>query len=1041
MQLPRLAVRRPITTAMLLISVLVVGAIAFARLPLAYLPEVDVPFIGIQIPFPNSDPMQVEKELIKPVEEVLSTLSGVKKLHSSASADEAQFWLEFDWGEELDVVRMQVSEKMELVKGDLPPTIGEIVIFSFNTNDIPVVEARVSARGVDLSESYDLIEARILNRIRRVPGVARVDLDGVRPREIDIDLVLERVREHNVDVGELIQKLQAATSNVVLGRVEQSGMRFTARALGEFQSVEELGDLVIDERGLRLRDVAEVTYEEPPIPHGRHLDLQYAIGLTVFKESTANTVEVVRRVMSVIENDINNDPLLQGVTLFVWDDQGEEITGGINGLLKAGTIGALLAVLSLYFFLRRFDSTLIVSLSIPFSIIAACGVLYFMGKTLNILSMMGLMLAVGMLVDNAVVVLESIDRLHRTEKDRNKAALDGARQVSIAVAASTLTTLIVFLPLIIGARTDLTTWLKEIGIAITIALTCSLFSSLTLIPLMSAHFLGKKRSRPIPVIAWLEERYSRILRWTLGHRWKTFGILVGILVLGIVPFAAGLVESAIFSGTVNERLFLRFEFADFTYKSQAERAIDRVEVVLDANRERFHIASIYSFYQENRAQITMVLDRKNFTDEEVRELRNEIREVLPEIAGAKLYFDDDADTGGDTTYFAVKFFGQDTGLLESFANEAARRIETLEGVQDVRTSFRDAQREIEVKIDRERAQRLGLTAQDVADIFSFTLGAMRLPRFNAGDREVETWLALRLEDRENLEDLKKLQFGGGAGSDAGRRPVQLGEVADFRVVERPREIERENRKVRVAVRATYEGEKWNDTQQEIEGLMDAFDLPPGYSWSWNDRLVEQQDQSQQMAVNFLLALVLVYLVMASLFESLAQPFAILFSILFALPGAAWMLAATGSTFNLMAQIGLLILMGIVVNNGIVLLDHVNQLRRGGLDREAAILRAGRERLRPILMTAATTVIGLVPLAIRGPATGGIFYYPLARTVMGGLLSSAVLTLIALPFISVLIEELAIWARGLWAASRPARPAVSPALPEVAGAPAGGDSID
>ncbi len=1041
MQLPRLAVERPITTAMILISILVLGGIAFARLPLAYLPEVDVPFIGVQVPYPNSDPTQIEKEIIKPVEEMLSTLSGVKKLHSSATADEAQFFLEFDWGEELDVVRMQVSEKMDLVRGDLPPTIGEIVIFSFNTNDIPVVEARVSARGVDLSESYDLIEARILNRIRRVPGVARVDLDGVRPREIDIDLVLDRVREHNVDVGDLIQKLQAATSNVVLGRVEQSGMRFTARALGEFNSVEELGNLVIDERGLRLRDIAEVTYEEPPIPHGRHLDLQYAIGLTVFKESTANTVEVVRRVMSVIENDINNDPLLQGVTLFVWDDQGEEISGGINGLLKAGTIGALLAVLSLYFFLRRFDSTLIVSLSIPFSIVAACGVLFFMGKTLNILSMMGLMLAVGMLVDNAVVVLESIDRLHRTEKDRKKAALIGARQVSIAVAASTLTTLIVFLPLVIGASTDLTTWLREIGIAITIALSCSLFSSLTLIPLMSAHFLGRKRSRPIPAIVWLEERYARILGWTLGHRWKTAGLLLGILGLGVVPFAAGLVESAIFSGTVNERLFLRFEFADFTYKSQAERAIDKVETVLDANRERFHIASIYSFYQENRAQITMVLDRKNFTDDEVRELRNEIREELPEIAGAKLYFDDDADTGGDTTYFAVKFFGQDTGLLEDFANEAARRIETLEGVQDVRTSFRDAQREIEVRIDRARAERLGLTAQDVADIFSFTLGAMRLPRFNAGDREVETWLALRLEDRENLEDLKKLQFGGGAD---GRRPVQLGEVADFRVVERPREIERENRKVRVAVRATYEGESWNDTQEEIEGLMDAFDLPPGYSWSWNDRLVEQQDQGQQMAVNFLLALVLVYLVMASLFESLAQPFAILFSILFALPGAVWMLAATGTSFNLMAQIGLLILMGIVVNNGIVLLDHVNQLRRSGLEREVAILRAGRERLRPILMTAATTVIGLVPLAIRGPATGGIFYYPLARTVMGGLLSSAVLTLIVLPFISVLIEELSGWAHGLWAASRPSRPdaaAGMAGIPAAAAAPAAGEAPD
>ncbi len=1016
MNLPKLAVGRPITTAMILISVLVIGGISLVRLPLAYLPEVDAPFIGVQIPYPNANPQQIEKEILKPVEEVLATMPGVKTLNSQADADQAQFFLEFDWGKELDIVRMQVSEKMDQIKGDLPDSIGEIVIFSFNTNDIPVVQARVSAKGVDLSESYDLIEARVLNRLRRVPGVARVDLDGVMPREISIDLVVARLREHNVDVSALIQRLQAASSNMVLGQVDQGGLRFTARSVGQFSSVEEVADMVVDERGLRLRDIAEITYEEPPIPHGRFLDQQFAVGLDVFKESTANTVDVVRSVMQVIKSDINNDPLLDGVSLFVWEDQGEEIVGGLRGLLTAGLIGAGLAIFSLYFFLRRFDSTLIVSLSIPFSILAACGILYFMDKTLNVLSMMGLMLAVGMLVDNAVVVLESIDRLHRTEKDLKKSALVGARSVATAVSASTLTTLIVFLPLIIGAATGLTTWLKEIGIAIAIALACSLFSSLTLIPLMSAHFLGKKRAKEIKSVAWLEDKYARILSWTLVHRWKTAGILLLFLVVGLVPFFTGMVEQAIFSGIVNERVVLRYEFADHTYKSEAREAVQKLEPLLWEHREDFEVKSLYSFYMENRAETTMVLTRKNMTDEEIRELQTRIREKLPEIAGVKFMFDDDADTGGSNTFFAVKFFGQDSSVLETYANEASRRIETLAGIQDLRTSFRDSQMEVRVKIDRERATRNGLDAQDMADIFSFTLGAMRLPRFNAGEREVDTWLALRLEDRENLDDLKRLTVAGTSTA-----PVTLADVATFDVVPRARQIERENRKVRVSVRGTYEGEDWKDTQKEIEQLMDAFELPPGYSWSWNDRIIEQQDQNAQMGVNFLLALALVYLVMASLFESLAQPFAILFSIPFAAPGIAWMLAATGTSFNLMGQIGVLILMGIVVNNGIVLLDHVNQLRKTGLPRDEAIVLAGRERLRPILMTAATTIIGLVPLAIRGPATSGLFYYPLARTVMGGLMSSVILTLLVLPFLSVLMEALSAWMRRIWRSSERSGP--------------------
>ena len=1025
MSLPRLAVNRPITTAMLIASVLLVGAIALSRLPLAWLPEIDAPFIGVEVTYPNSHPRQVEKEITKPIEEVLATLSGVKKMTTTSRADGAEIILEFNWGQELDVVRMKVSEKIDQVRASLPKDVVNVVIFSFNTTDIPVVQGRIAATGVDLSENYDLLETRVVNPLRRVPGVARVDLNGVEPPELFVDLELDKVKQHGVDVGRLVRLLNGVSANLVLGEVSEGGLRYTVRSLGAFDSLDTLADLEIDQRGLRLGDIATIRYEEPVVEYGRHLGGKAAIAFDVYKESTANTVEVVRAVNRVLDEEIDRDPLLAGIDVFVWQDQGQEILDGLNGLKSAGAIGALLATLCLYFFLRRLDSTLIISLSIPFSILAACGIFYFLGGSLNILSMMGLMLAVGMLVDNAIVVLESIDRQLRTGADRRTAALAGTGQVVMAVTASTATTLIVFLPLVVGSGTALTTWLKEVGLVISIALACSLFSSLTLIPLMSAHLLRRREPRPVRPVEWLEERYVRVLGWTLHHRAKTFGLLVLGLALGVLPFALSLVKTAMFSALVNNRLYLTYEFDDFAYKGDAERAVDAVERYLFAHSEEYDIESVYSFYTENQAGTTITLDREDLGDEAAKALRTKIREGLPELAGVRVFFQEEADEGGSSTYFSVKLFGQDSAVLYDLADEAARRLATVNGVEDIAPPRKGGRREVQVRLDRDKAAGLGLTADDVTRLIAFSLGGLRLDRFSAGSKEIDTWIALRLEDRESLADLKQIPVSTRSG-----RPVLLGDLANFEVVERPQEIRRENRKIQVAVRGTYEGSNWKTAKEQIAGLMNAFDLPAGTSWSWNDRILEQQSQDQEMGVNFILALILVYLVMASLFESLAQPFAILFSIPFALPGVAWTLALTGTPFNMMAQIGLLILMGVVVNNGIVLVDHINLLRRSGVERDEAILRAGRERLRPILMTAATTIIGLLPLAIGGANVDGLLYFPMARTVMGGLLSSVVLTLVVLPYVMLGVEGVASWARRVWRgpSSEPAAGSPAEAVP-------------
>jgi HAE1 family hydrophobic/amphiphilic exporter-1 len=1040
MRLAELSVHRPVTTFMGLVSLVVLGAVAITRLPLAFLPTVDAPFISISVPYPNSSPTQVEREVVKPLEEALATLSGVKKLRSTASADMAQIQLEFSWGQSIDMIRLKVGEKIDQVRKDLPADVERINIQTFNTAQIPVVEARVAAPGIDLSRNYDLLEERVVNPIRRIPGVARVELNGVEPREVRIELLLDRIKSHRLDVGTLVARLQGSNLNVAIGKVSDGQQVLHVRTFGTFDDLDAIADVPVapgpqgdDPRAgraaaagqaIRLRDLAQITYEEPKIDFGRHLDRKFAVALMVYKEPTANTVDVATAVTRLISDDLGKDPLLKGITLFVFQDQADEILKGIRGLTEAGLVGGLLAVVVLYLFLRRIDTTLIVSLAIPISIVASCTVLYFLGKNLNVLSMMGLMLGVGLLVDDAIVVLESIFRYHEKMPDAKEASVKGTAAVAMAVVAATATTAIVFLPLIVGEKTELQVWLGEVGIAITLTIFCSLLVSLTLIPLMGSRLLSRRAWHNPRWIEVLTDWYAAAIGWTFRHRLVTFALTIVILASIAVPFMLGL-ETAMFTGGRNDRIRLQYDFRDFHFKEDAERVVSRVEEAIYAHEREIGFESVYSYYGENEAATTITLIRKGMNDREAREFRKQLRPWLPDVPGVRLRFnDEDAEAGGTSTSFAVNLFGDDIRVLERLSGDADARLSAIPNVQDVKSSAEEGREEVQVTLDRERAARYNLAPRDLAQTFGFMLSGTRLRKYRAGDKEVNVVLSLREQDVQRADDLKNLSLGGD-------RSQTVGTLAGFSIVRRAKAIEREDRRTRVTVRGTYEGKNFSDAQGQIRKTMNDMALPAGYTWSFGQRMEEEDAQNRQMLVNMVLALALVYLVMAALFESIAHPIAILISIPFALFGAVWFDYLTGTSFGLMSQIGVLILMGIVVKNGIVLVDHVNQLRREGLSRHDAIIQGGRERLRPILMTAATAILGLAPLAVGSSGVGGAYYYPLARTVIGGLTTSTILTLVVLPYIYTLVDDVALWARRVWrmgAGHQPAEAGV-PATPD------------
>lgn len=1029
MSLPRLSVNRPVTTAMLLLSVLTLGAISFTRIPLAYLPDVDFPAVFVTVPYPNSNPLQIEREIVRPLEEALATIPGARRINATATADQAQLQLDFTWGETVDVARAKVFEAVEDARPDLPTDVREVFVNTFSTTRIPIVEARISAPGLDLSANYERLERRIADPIRRVPGVARVDLSGVEPREVRINLRADRIAAHRVDIGEVAARVENLNRNLPLGSIRTEEGVTPVRGFGALDAIDQIGAFPLNDRGLRVADIAEVTYREPPIGFGRHLNDEAAIGLSVFKSAEANTVEVATEVTALIESEIAADPALAGISLLVFEDQAAQITSGLAGIRTEGLLGALLAVFVLFLFLRRVDTTSIVSLTIPMSIIATAIILYFAGRSLNVLSMMGMMLGVGLLVDDAIVVLESIVREHGRGLRAKAAAIVGAHAVSGPVIASTITTAIVFLPTVVGAKNPMSIWLGEIGLALSLTVFCSLFISLTLIPLVSSRLLARRASVAPRWTERLADAYQRLLRVTLRRRWITAGVAAAFLLSAVLPFFLGL-STAVFAGLNRNRIFLAYEFSDFHYRADAERVVDRVEDALRPLREPLGIESVYSYFAENEAQTVLSFGDEHVSDDEGAELRDRIREALPALPGVRVLFgDDDRDTGGSSMFFRVNLYGDDSGELTALAERAAEGLAAVEGVTDIESREESPRREVIVRPRLEEAALYGITPRDLSDIFGFSLGGRRLRRFQTGEREVEVLLTMSQQDVSRVEDLRNFTLIGDGGS-----PVHLGSLADFEVVERKRAVRRVDRKGVATVRASYGGDDWNAAREEIETGMDGLALPPGVSWSFGERISRQDTDLRNMAVNYLLALLLIYIVMAAQFESLSHPFAILISIPYALWGAAWLLLVTGSPFNLMAQIGLLILMGIVVKNGIVLIDHVNALRRGGMERSEALLVGGRERLRPILMTAGATMLALVPMSLGRAGLDGLYYYPLARTVIGGLAASTVLTLVILPFFYTLLDDLGLRARRLWRDSTPAgvraraEPEAAPALP-------------
>ncbi|RPD88350.1 efflux RND transporter permease subunit [Luteimonas sp. 100069] len=1002
MSIAELSLRRPITTIMCFISMVVIGLIASVRLPLEALPDISAPFLVVQLPYAGSTPAEAEQNLLRPAEETLATMSGIKRMRGQATSDGAFVMLEFrDWDRNVAISASEARERIDAIRSDLPDDFRRYMVQKFSTSDQPVLRLRLAAN-VDLSGSYELIDRQLKRRLERVPGVARVEINGAAPNEVEIAVQPDRLTAHGIDLNELSTRLRALNFSVSAGQILDGGQRLRVQPIGEISDLQQLRDLVINPQGLRLSDVAQVQFKPQRMDYGRRLDGRAAVGLEIYKERDANLVEVSRNVLAEVEA-ARTGAGLEGVDVKVIQNMGEEVTSSLLELVEAGAIGLVLSIIVLYFFLRHWPSTLMVTLAIPICFIITLGFMHFFDVTLNVLSLMGLLLAVGMLVDNAVVVVESIYQERERMPDQPwLASVVGTRNVAIALSAGTLCHCIVFVPNLLGETNMISIFMNQLAITISVSLLASWLVAVSLIPMMSARMKTPPAvASPNGLIPRMQRQYARLLRWSLEHRgWSVICILL-VVVLSAVPMTQTKFDM-FGDGGGGKEIQLYYQWKGSYNLQQRSDEVRRFETFLEDNREQYRIRQVYSWFGEGGDSGTVVTFNDDVGD--TKALSEAISQALPKSARAEVGVGGGDQGGGQAGQgVQVQLVGDSSQVLREIADGVIPMLSLNPALRDVRVDAGDLNQELNIRIDRDRAAAFGFSAEEVSRFVGLALRGSQLREFRRGEDEVPVWVRFAGAESYSEADIASFMVRAPDG-----RNVPLTSLVDMRVEPAASRINRNDRQTSLTLQANLAGETtMPDARKALEQVLETVEFPAGYGYSFSGSGFEDDAAaSRQMLFNLLIALVMIYVVMAAVFESLLFPAAIMSCVVFSMFGVFWLFWLTGTSFTVMAFIGILVLMGVVVNNGIIMVEHINNLRRRGVPRLEALVEGSRERLRPILMTMGTAILAMIPISLSDTVVlGGLAYSPMARAVAGGLAFSTVVSLLFLPTIYAILDDM------------------------------------
>ncbi|MGB2807296.1 MAG: efflux RND transporter permease subunit [Sedimentisphaerales bacterium] len=1022
MKLAQLSVNRPVTTMMIFVAMVVLGLVALSMLGLDLMPDMEIPAVSVLTAYQGAGPEEIETLLTKPMEDTLSTISGVDEVISVSKEGMSAVTLKFNWGEDIDESMNDVRARIDLIRERLPEDAESPVIFKFDLAMMPIAIIAITAE-----DSYpylqDIVDDEIVDPIKRVKGVASATAGGGLERQIRVDIDRDRLTALNLSVDQIKLALAAQNISTPGGNLKTGYKDYLLRTPEEFSSPEEVAEVVVARRNgipLKLKDVANVSDFFKERTFDVRMNGKKAMAIFIQKQSGENTVEVARAVKEKLEEI--KEKLPPDIEPKMVMDNSEFILASVGNLRGTVLWAVFFVFVVLLFFLRDLRASLIVAAAIPTSLIITFLLMYLAGYTINDSSLASLAISVGLVVDNAIIVVDNINR-HRNKGQRPKeGAIFGANEVGVAVIASTLTTISIFLPIIfVGGITEVV--FGEFAAIITMALVASLFTALMLVPMLSSKLLivrNPDSSKSVldfffrwgeAVLNRLEQLYVKFLDWSLKNR-KTVFVSCGLLFvwsIGIIGF----IGTEFFPEQDQNRLSADYELPIGTRYERTGAVAQQLQEIVGNNvperRDSFirwgvygGASSQFATEEESYKGILFIsLKRMKDRDASPNDIIKRLRQITDSIPGTVVRYSAEdpieALIFGTAGKLAVELYGHDMEDARAYAELVGSAMENIEGVQDVQISRKEEKPEIKVVIDREKASMFGLDVRTIGKQIETYFAGTAATMYREGGDEYDVEVRLQPKDRDRIEDLRDVFIGTPTGGQ-----VSLVNIATFEYGVGPTKIERKDQARYIMVSGAVSDRDLGSIVKEVKKALDKIPAPPGFSYKFAGAEEERQEAFQLLIIAVCLGMGLVYMVMASQFESFRDPFIIFFSIPFGFVGVILALAVTGQTMSVMSFIALIMLVGIVVNDGIVLISYLNILRKRGLDVYSAVIEGGRSRLRPVICTSVTTMLAMTPLAFsRGE--GSEIWVPFAITVIGGLCVGTIITLVLMPVLYSVFE--------------------------------------